>query len=73
MYSISIEKECGCFKKEEIKLPPPAKTLEQAEMAAFKLANHMNATWCKKHRFYVTQDEGSLTIRVEQTCPHEPQ
>ncbi len=72
MYTISIEKECSCFKKENTELPGPFQTLAEAEMAAFRLTNHMNATWCKKHRFFVTQDENQLMIRLELSCPSEP-
>jgi len=42
-----------------------------AELAALKLINHMNANYCKKHRFYVTEEGEKLTIRVELACPKE--
>ncbi len=72
MYTVDIEKRCGCVKKDEdLVLPQSFQNKEQAEFAALKLANHMNANYCKKHRFYVTEEGEKLTIRVELSCPKE--
>ena len=72
MYTIDIEKRCSCVKKDEnLTLPLTFETREEAELKALKLVNHMNANYCKKHRFYVTEEGEKLTIRVELSCPQE--
>ncbi len=71
MYTIDIEKRCGCVKKDEdLVLPQTYENKEEAELAALRLINHMNANYCKKHRFYVDEEGEKLTIRVELSCPH---
>jgi hypothetical protein len=72
MFTIDIEKRCGCVKRDsDLVLPQQFEQKEEAEMAALRLANHMNANYCKKHRFYVTEEGENLTIRVELSCPQE--
>ncbi|NPA29686.1 MAG: hypothetical protein GXO33_05820 [Epsilonproteobacteria bacterium] len=72
MYKIDIEKRCSCVKKDkELSLPLSFDNEAEAELKALKLANHMNANYCKKHRFYVTKEGETFTIRVELACPAE--
>ncbi len=77
MYRIEMEKMCGCAKRdEELKsrwLDKEYATKEQAELEALRLANHANANWCKKHRFYAYEDEDNsiIKIAVELSCPKE--
>jgi hypothetical protein len=33
------------------------------------MANHMNATYCKKHRFFVTEEGEKITIIRQPSCP----
>ncbi|MRI82846.1 MAG: hypothetical protein C6I00_00305 [Nitratiruptor sp.] len=78
MYRIEMDKLCGCAKKDPILkerwLEPTFKTKEEAEREALRLANHANATWCKKHRFFAYEegDESIIRIAVELSCPKEP-
>lgn len=65
MYAIDIEKKCGCFKRDDIDLPKSFEDEKEAEYEALKLANHMNANYCKKHRFFVTKEASTFMIRVE--------
>ena len=72
MYTIDIEKRCSCVRKDEsLALPQSIENKSEAELTALKLVNHMNANYCKKHRFYVTEEGEKLTIRVELSCPKE--
>ena len=71
MYTIDIEKRCSCVKKEtDLTLPLSFNDKHEAEFAALRLINHMNANYCKKHRFFVEEEGEKLTIRVERACPH---
>lgn len=65
MYVVDIEKRCGCFKRDEIDLPKNFEDSKEAECEALKLANHMNANYCKKHRFFVTKEDNNFIIMVE--------
>ncbi len=77
MYRIEMDKMCGCAKKDtELKsrwLDKEYATKEEAELEALRLANHANATWCKKHRFFAYEDEENsiIKIAVELSCPKE--
>jgi len=72
MYTVDIEKRCSCVRKDDdLTLPKHFDDKDEAELAALKLINHMNANYCKKHRFYVTEEGEKLTIRVELACPKE--
>jgi hypothetical protein len=70
MYTVDIEKICGCVKKDNtIDLPKTYKDKKEAEFEALKLANYMNANYCKKHRFFVNEEGNNFTICVELSCP----
>ena len=69
MYKIDIEKKCGCVKKSGIEFPKTFEDKEEAEFEALKLANHMNANFCKKHRFFVNEEGDTFKIYVELSCP----
>jgi hypothetical protein len=69
MYKIDIEKKCGCVKKSNLKFPQTFKSKEEAELEALKLANYMNANFCKKHRFFVNEEGDTFMIYVELSCP----
>ena len=74
MYKIELEKMCSCAKKDEKLqewLDKEYKDLKEAEFEALRLANHANATWCKKHRFYAVEEENVLKIIVEMASPKE--
>jgi hypothetical protein len=75
MYKIEMDKMCGCAKKDS-ELGPKwldkeYATKEEAELAALHLANHANANWCKKHRFFAYEEDGIIRIAVELSCPKE--
>lgn len=75
MYKIELEKMCGCAKKDEKLqkewLDKEFKDLKEAEFEALRLANHANASWCKKHRFYAVEENNILKVIVELACPQE--
>jgi len=78
MYRIELDKMCRCARGEEQLVKEHTsrefKTKEEAELEALRLANHANANWCKKHRFYAYEEEENPTIvkiAVELSCPKE--
>ncbi len=74
MYKLFLEKKCSCARKDESLDEKLSKTFEDkhlAEFEALRLINHMNANYCKKHRFYATEDGDTITINMELSCPKE--
>jgi hypothetical protein len=76
MYRIEMDKMCGCAKKDKELHPKwlskEFATKEEAELEALRLANHANANWCKKHRFFAYEEDDSIIrIAVELSCPKE--
>ncbi|WP_457560460.1 hypothetical protein [Caminibacter sp.] len=70
MYVVDIEKRCGCVKKDSsLELPKTFEDKKEAEFEALKLANYMNANYCKKHRFFVNEEDNKFMIYVELSCP----
>jgi len=75
MYKIEMQMMCGCAKKDKKLhsewLDKTFKDKKEAEFEALRLANHANANWCKKHRFYAVEEDSILKIMVELACPKE--
>ncbi len=75
MYRIELDKMCGCAKKDktlqERWLSKTFETKEEAEIEALRLANHANANWCKKHRFFAYEEGDTIRVAVEMSCPKE--
>ena len=75
MYKIEMDKMCGCAKRDETLKPKwldkEYATKEEAELEALRLANHANANWCKKHRFFAYEEDSIIRIAVELSCPKE--
>jgi len=75
MYRIEMDKMCGCAKKDKELHPKwldkTYASKEEAEFEALRLANHANANWCKKHRFYAYEEDSIIRIAVELSCPKE--
>ncbi len=74
MYKIKLEKKCGCAKKDARTDEVLSKTFsskEEAELEVLKFVNHANASWCKKHRFYATEEGNDMVINMELSCPNE--
>ena len=69
-FIVDVEKQCGCIKKSNMQFPKTFDSREKAEYEALELANQMNATFCKKHRFFVNKEDNKFTIMVEMACPN---
>ena len=69
MYTIDIEKKCGCVKKSDLEFPKTFEDKKEAECEALRLVNYMNSEFCKKHRFTVKEEGDTFKIYVELSCP----
>ena len=65
MYTVQMEKECGCFQKSEYSNNTTFETQQDAYNYANIVAELMNEEFCSKHTFYSEPGEGdSFVIRV---------
>ena len=66
MFTVQMEKECGCFKKSEYTNGNTFPTQQDAYKYANIVAELMNEEFCGKHTFYAQKAEGdNFVIRVE--------
>ena len=65
MYTIKVEKECGCFKKSAYENNMQLQNKDDALMQANLMVNHMNTKFCGKHDFAVREDGNDFVIGVE--------
>ena len=73
MYTIEMEKECGCFKKSQYKNPMTFENKDDALMQARLMENHLNRELCQKH-FFTAEEVGDNTIKIRvEMRPQEEQ
>jgi hypothetical protein len=64
MFTIQIEKECGCFKKSAYENNMQFESKDDALMQARLMESHMNQKFCQKHMFTLTEDGKNFNIAV---------
>lgn len=64
MYTINVEKECGCFKRSAYENNMGFESKDDALMQANLMVNHMNTKFCGKHAFEVSEDGDNFNIAV---------
>ena len=64
MYSVKVEKECGCFKRSGMKVQQSFNNKEEALIEAKEMAEEMNEAFCKKHNFNVAENGNEMLIQV---------
>ena len=52
MYSVIVEKECGCFKRSEYQKEKSFENRDDAFLYSKALEELMNEEFCKKHLFF---------------------
>ncbi len=65
MFTINIEKECGCFKRSAYENNKAYESKDDALLQAKLMENHMNQKFCQKHLFTLTEDGQNFNITVE--------
>jgi len=67
MYTIEMEKTCGCFKKSQYTNPMRFQNKDDALMQARLMENYMNREFCQKHFFTAEEiSDDKIVIRVEE-------
>ena len=64
MFTISVDKECGCFKKSDLENNTTESSKDDALLKAQYMVNYMNDEFCKKHDFTLREDGNSFTISM---------
>jgi hypothetical protein len=64
MFTINVERECGCFKRSEFNNNASFNSKDDALIQAKQMENHMNEKFCQKHGFITEETGDSFTIRV---------
>jgi hypothetical protein len=64
MYTVIVEKQCGCFKKSGHDAEKSFENKDDALLHANERKNDMNETWCGKHNFYVEEEGQNFMIKM---------
>ncbi len=67
MFTINIDKECGCFKKSDFENNQSFETKDDALVEALHMVNHMNNEFCQKHEFLFSEDGQNFQIAMSDT------
>lgn len=65
MFTVKMEKECGCFKRSGMESTKTFENKDDAMIEANAWAEEMNETFCQKHNFAIVEDGNELIIKVE--------
>jgi len=65
MFTVKMEKECGCFKRSGMESTKTFGNKDDAMIEAQAWAEEMNETFCQKHNFTVAEEGDDLIIKVE--------
>ena len=64
MYTIRVDKECGCFKKSAYENNMSFESKEDALMQANLMQSYMNSKFCGKHNFELCEDDAGFLFAV---------
>jgi hypothetical protein len=71
MYTIKVQKECGCFKKSPYENNMSFSSADDALLQAQLMTRHMNEKFCQKHEFELREEGTTFAISVDMKS--EPQ
>ena len=64
MFTITVDKECGCFKKSDFENNLTESTKDDALLKAQYMVNYMNNEFCQKHSFTLREDGNNFSISM---------
>lgn len=70
MYTISVEKECGCFKRSALENNIAMENKDDAMMRSIDMVNQMNGEFCGKHKFKLIEAGSSFVIAMNDSTSH---
>jgi hypothetical protein len=69
MHTITVEKECGCFKKSAYENNKSFESKDDALMQANLMVNYMNSKFCGKHSFELAENGENFFISIGDATP----
>jgi hypothetical protein len=70
MFTVSVEKECGCFKKSGMDNHINISSKDDALSEAVDMSDNMNEDFCGKHSFYVREQGNNFIISMKNQESH---
>ena len=72
MFTINVDKECGCFRKSPYENGMSFDNKDDALIQAQTMVNHMNTKFCGKHEFTFSEngEEFNITMNAPQQQAH---
>jgi len=67
MYTINVDKECGCFRRSGFENNASFQSNDDALIKANEMVKHMNDKFCGKHGFSFVEDGN--TSQISMTAP----
>lgn len=65
MFTINVNKECGCFKRSPYDNNMSFESKDDALIQAQSMVNHMNTKFCQKHEFTLSEDGQNFNIAMD--------
>lgn len=65
MFKIVVERECGCFKRNDLQNNIVVDSKDEALIKSLEMANNMNDTFCGKHKFKVEEAGNTFVIKMQ--------
>jgi len=69
MYTINIDKECGCFRRSDLENNMTFESNDDALIQATSMKNKMNDEFCGKHDFTMVEDGNTFQILMQAPAP----
>jgi len=69
MYTINVDKECGCFRRSELENNVSFSSNDDALITANGMVNEMNEKFCGKHEFSLKEDGNTFQISMQAPAP----
>jgi len=66
MFTVNIDKECGCFKKSDLENNKSFDNKDDALIEAKNMVTHMNDEFCQKHEFVFSEDGQNFQIAMSE-------
>ena len=71
MFTINVDKECGCFKKSIYENHKAFESKDDALLQAQLMVNHMNDKFCQKHEFELSENGEKFDIAMSMKSTQE--
>ena len=69
MYTVNVDKECGCFRRSGLENNVGFESNDDALMAANSMVGTMNEKFCGKHEFSLKEDGNTFQILMQAPAP----